>query len=311
MAGPSLRRTGALAAVILALFAGSSAGAEGAQTRVFACEPEWASLARTIGDADVEVFSATTESQDPHHIRARPGLIAQIRHAQLVFCSGAGLEVGWLPILMQRGAAAGVQPGTAGYLMAADHVEVIEKPVVVDRSHGDIHPEGNPHVHLDPRNIPRVARELAQRLAQIDPANADRYQARFAAFGQEWSRLLDAWEARAKPLRGLPVVVHHKSWSYLIRWLGLREVATLEPKPGVPPTASHLQGLLERLRGDPPAAVIRSQIDSPAPAQWLAEKTGVPHIEFPFTVARDAGPGALADLFAGILDRLEKVSTNP
>ena len=142
-----------------------------ADVKVFACEPEWAALAREIGGDKIVAFSATSHRQDPHHIRARPSLISRIRQADLVICSGGGLEIGWLPILMRRGAPVRVQPGQIGHLMAADHVTVLEKPAVVDRSLGDVHPEGNPHVHLDARNIIPLAREVARRLSQIDAAN--------------------------------------------------------------------------------------------------------------------------------------------
>jgi zinc/manganese transport system substrate-binding protein len=219
-----------------------------ADVRVFACEPEWASLAREIGGDKVDAFSATHAGQDPHHIRARPSLIARIRRADLLFCSGGGLEIGWLPVLLQRGASARIQPGRPGYLMATAYVSVLEKPASLDRSLGDIHPEGNPHVHLDARNMIPLARELSHRLAHADSGNGAVFTRRTEAFVRSWEQALSGWKNRAAQLKGMPVIVHHKSWSYLIDWLGLRQVATLELKPGIPPTAGHLNELLNLAR---------------------------------------------------------------
>ena len=276
-----------------------------ADIRVFACEPEWAALAREVGGARIEAFSATHARQDPHHIRARPSLIASMRRSDLLFCSGGGLEVGWLPILLQQGASANLQPGRRGNLMAAEHVAVLEKPAVLDRSLGDIHPEGNPHVHLDARNIVPLARELALRLADSDGANAAAYRKQAEDFAREWARSLAAWEERAKKLKGMPVIAHHKSWAYLFQWLGLKEVATLEPRPGIQPTPGHLADLLRLSRAQPVKAILRTPYDSPEASDWLSARTGIPVLTLPYTVGVDAGPGALRTLFDETISRLE------
>jgi zinc/manganese transport system substrate-binding protein len=277
-----------------------------ADVKVFACEPEWAALAREVGGEKVSAFSATHARQDPHHIRARPSLIARIRRADMVFCSGAGLEVGWLPLLMQRGAKAGVQPGQPGHLMAADLVPKLEKPAVIDRSLGDIHPEGNPHVHLDPRNILRVASELTKRLTRLDRPNAAYYQQKLTQFHARWQADIEDWKRRAARLSGMPVIVHHKSYSYLISWIGLVETGTLEVKPGIPPTASHLNQLLDVARSHRIRAILRTPYDPSTPSEWLSGKTGIPALLLPYTVEKDAKPGALADLFRRTLNLLEK-----
>ena len=282
-----------------------------ADLRVFACEPEWAALARDVGGEKIKAFSATHKMQDPHHIRARPSLIAQIRRADLVFCSGADLEVGWLPLLMQRGARSGVQPATTGYLMAAGHVPVLEKPAVLDRSLGDLHPGGNPHVHLDPRNLAILANELSRRLIQIDPPNTDYYRKRLEVFQREWQSAMDSWQSRVTKLAGLPVIVHHKSYTYLINWIGLKEVTTLEVKPGIPPTASHLNGLLQTARSEKVKAILRTPYDPADASRWLSSKTGVVALTLPYTVDKNAPPGALANLFDRTITLLEQVHAGP
>jgi len=278
-----------------------------ADLRVFACEPEWAALAREVGGEKVDAYSATHARQDPHHIRARPSLIARVRRADLVFCSGAGLEVGWLPLLMQRGAKAGVQPGRLGHLMAADMVKKLEKPTVIDRSLGDVHPEGNPHVHLDPRNILHIARELTARLTKLDPRHAAYYRQRSARFGAEWTAKIDQWRRRISRLSGMRVIVHHKSYSCLVAWIGLVEKGALEVKPGIPPTASHLDVLLNAARSQRVAAILRTPYDPSAPSEWLSGKTGIPAVLLPYTVEKNAKPGMLAELFESTLALLEKV----
>ncbi|MDC0033361.1 zinc ABC transporter substrate-binding protein [Alphaproteobacteria bacterium] len=282
-----------------------------ADLRVFACEPEWAALAKEVGGEHVSVYSATHARQDPHHIRARPSLIAKIRNAKLVFCSGAGLEVGWLPLLMQRGALSIVRPGQTGHLMAASQVPMVEKPSVLDRSLGDIHPDGNPHVHLNPDNILRIAGELGRRLIVLDPPNADYYEKQLAKFQKDWSANIKSWKSRATVISGMPVIVHHKSFSYLVGWVGLAEIGTLEVKPGIPPTASHLNKLTKQARAQHVQAIIRTPYDPAAPSEWLSAKTNIPAIMLPYTVEKDAGPGALAKLFEDTLSLLEKARARP
>lgn len=298
------------AAAALAAAALSPAAAQG-QIRILACEPEWASLAEEIGGSGVVVDSATHGGQDPHHIRARPSLIAKVRRADILFCSGGGLEEGWLPVLMERGARRIVQPGRPGHIMAVDHVEILERPEVVDRSLGHIHPAGNPHVHLDPRNIAILAETLAGRLERMDPERAGAYRQRVASFRARWADAVEGWRRRAAALRGMKVVVHHKAWIYLLRWTGLERVAVLERVSGVPPTASHLAEVLEQARSSGARAILRTPYESEDASEWLSERTGIPVVELPFTVG--GGPGAkdLFSLFDSTLTLLEEAHNRP
>lgn len=272
--------------------------------QVFACEPEWAALAQEVGQNLVTVFSATTAQQDPHQVQARPSLIAKLRNADLVICTGAELEVGWLPMLLLQGANGRVQPGMPGYLMAADEVTKLGVPVQIDRAQGDVHAQGNPHIHTDPRNILPVAAKLAQRLAQIDSVHAETYQKQAQAFAQRWDTALVKWQNRAAPLKGVGVVTHHLYWIYLEAWLGLVDQGTLEPKPGVPPSASHLDGLLTRLKTHPAKMVIRSPYDAPQASAFLADRLNIPQVVLPGTVG---GTPQAHDLFALFDDTLERL----
>ncbi len=279
-----------------------------AALNVFACEPEWAALAKEIGGDDVKVYSATTALQDPHRIEARPSLIAQMRRANLVVCTGADLEVGWLPVLLQNANNAAVQPGRPGYFEAARFVPLLEKPARLDRADGDVHAAGNPHLHTDPRNILRVAEALTARLAEVDPANAAAHRARGQAFAARWRAAIARWESRAAPLNNLPVAVQHKSFSYLLAWLGLREVALLEPKPGVEPSVSHLARVAAQLQTTPAKMVLRAAYQSPRPADWLAQRAGIPALALPYTVGGNERAQDLFGLFDDTLDQLLKAA---
>ncbi len=274
-----------------------------AALRVFACEPEWAALARELGGDTVEAFSATTALQDPHHIEARPSLIAKMRRADLVACTGAGLEAGWLPPLLRTAGNPKVQPGRPGYFEAASAVALLEARGRVDRSEGDVHPHGNPHLHLDARNIARVAAALSARLQQLDPANAAHYAARQADFDRRWQAALVRWEKDAAVLKDMLVVYHHRNWVYLAAWLGLKETGVLEPKPGLPPSAAHLAQLLGRLKAQPARVVLRTPYEDARAGDWLAGRAGLRALVLPYTVGAE-GAGDLFQLFDTTIARL-------
>ncbi|MBI5462590.1 MAG: zinc ABC transporter substrate-binding protein [Gammaproteobacteria bacterium] len=275
-----------------------------AALHVFACEPEWGALAQELGGDKVSVYNATTALQDPHQVQARPSLLAQVRKADLVVCTGAELEIGWLPLLLRQGGNDKVQPGKPGNFAAAESVRALEVPTRLDRSEGDVHPYGNPHIQTDPRNIAKVAQALATRLAEVDAAQATFYAARYQAFATRWQQAIARWEQQAAPLRGMPIVVQHKGWIYLQDWLGFTEVATLEPKPGIPPSSGYLASVLEQLRQQPARMVIRAAYQDAHASDWLSKQTGIAAVELPFPVGGTDGAQDLYGLFDDTLARL-------
>jgi zinc/manganese transport system substrate-binding protein len=289
-----------LAAVLASLSLPAAAG-----LRIFACEPEWAWLAAELGGDAVDVYAATTGLQDVHFIQARPSLISKLRRADLVVCTGADLEAGWLPVLLRQGGNAGVQPGRPGFFEASDYVDMLEVPASVDRSQGDVHPFGNPHIQLDPRNIARVADALAGRMAQLDPADEPGYRARQQAFSERWEAALGEWEARAAALAGMAVVTHHRSWIYLVDWLDLDEVANLEPQPGIEPGAGHLADLLAQIEGRDVRVIIRAAYQSPRASEWLSRRSGILAVVLPHTVGSVAGTDDMYAVFETIITILE------
>jgi zinc/manganese transport system substrate-binding protein len=277
-----------------------------ADLRIFTCEPEWSSLAETLGGDLVKASSATHALQDPHYIQARPSLISQVRRADLVICSGAELEIGWLPKLLGKANNPAVRPGSSGFFEASMHVPRLDVPESVDRAQGDIHPQGNPHVQVNPHNIAVIAQALGERLCKLDPENSGHYQKRTDVFLQKWRAAIERWERQAEPLRGLKVIAHHKSWVYLEDWLGLEVVETLEPVPGVAPTASHLSLLLSEFGGDGEGAdfIIRAPYQSDKASDWLSERTGIPAVMLPLTVGGSEKAQNLFSMFDDILYRL-------
>lgn len=297
----NIRKTLSLAALSLAALAAAPAHAA---LRVFACEPEWGALVRELAGDLADVSVATNALQDPHQIQARPSLIARMRNADLVVCTGAELEVGWLPLLMQQGGNARVQPGQPGYFAAADLVRKLEVPTRLDRAEGDVHAAGNPHIQTDPRNIALVATALGARLQQVDAAHAAQYAQRTQAFSQKWQQAMARWSAQAAPLRGLPVASQHKAFPYLYDWLGMREVVVLEPKPGVEPSASHLQEVLAQHKATPARMVLYAVYQDGRPSEWLGRNANIPVVKLAFTVGGSEKASDLFGLFDDTVARL-------
>ncbi len=288
------------------LAAALAAAASGVQAlTVFTCEPEWAALVRQLAPA-AQVRSATHARQDPHHTEARPSLIAMLRKADLAVCTGAELEAGWLPVLQQRAGNPRVQPGAPGMLEVAGHLTLMNPlPAGAPRT-GDVHVAGNPHAQLDPRRMLQAAAVIARRLEQVDPAGREAYRERLAAFQSAWQARLLQWERRAAPLRGLRVAAQHTTFAYLWDWLGIKQVADLEPRPGVPPTPGHLQRVLDSVRGAPPRALVVSAYQDPRAVQWLAQQLGpgVTVLQLPSTVTEEAPADTLQGLYEHLIDRL-------
>ena len=293
-----------LVGLCIAALVSAAASPALAALNVFACTPEWGALSKEIGGDKVSVYVATNALQDPHRVEARPSLIARARSADLVVCTGAQLEIGWLPLVLTQAGNSKIQVGQPGYFEASTFVPMLEVPTSVDRSQGDVHPGGNPHIHLDPRNIAKVAIALGERMAQLDPADAENYRARNKVFSERWQQAITRWAGEGAPLKGMAVIGYHKNMSYLNAWLGIREVGSLEPKPGLPPTTAHMSELLSRLVTNPAKAVIRSAYNDPRAAEWLSANAKIPVVTLPFTVGGTDKAKDLYGLFDDTIARL-------
>lgn len=275
-----------------------------AALNILATTPEWGALATEIGGDKVSVHVATTAFQDVHHIEAKPSLVSRARNADLVIANGAELEAGWMPILQRESGNRRIQVGTFGYFEAAGNVTLLDVPATIDRSMGDVHAEGNPHVHLDPRNLLKVANALTQRLSEIDSANKPTFEARNKSFQERMLGAITRWESIAAPLKEIPVVVHHQDQRYLLHWLELKEIGSLEAKPGIPPSMGHLTSLLQSLQREPAKLILRGGYNDPKPSNWLGERSKIPVVTLPFTVG---GSKEAKDLFGLFDDTINKL----
>jgi len=266
----------------------------------------WASLAEEVGGDHVDVHSATSAHQDVHYIQARPSLISKLRRADLLICSGADLEIGWLPVLLRKASNAKVQPGQVGHIDISKFVPMLDVPSRVDRSEGDIHPYGNPHIQTDPHNIARVAAVLSQRLQRIDPEEAAYYRDRASAFADRWKKAIARWEERGSSLRGMKIITHHLAWVYMAHWLGIEVVGHLEDKPGIPPTAGHLSDLLAGLEQQSVELIVRATYQSARPSEWLSERSGIQAVVLPHAVGATKEAKDLYSMFDDMVDLLLK-----
>jgi zinc/manganese transport system substrate-binding protein len=271
---------------------------------VFACEPEWAALTQQLAGDKVSIYTATGALQDPHQVQARPSLIAKARSAKLLVCTGAELEIGWMPVVLRESANSAIQPNSDGYFEAAHFVSMLEVPTRLDRADGDVHAMGNPHIQTDARNFLPIAEALSKRLIQLEPANTAYYQQRLATFNQKWHTAITKWEKQAAPLKGVSIIAQHKGFPYLNNWLGLNQVAELEPKPGLEPSAAYLGQVLNELKQHPAKMVLRAAYQDGRPSEWIAERAHVPAVSLPYTVG---GTSLATDLFAMFDDTIQRL----
>ena len=275
-----------------------------ADLKIFATVPEWGALAQELGGDKVKVYTATTGLQDPHRIQARPSLIANARTSNLVVATGAGLEDGWLPTVQRESNNPAIANAQTGYFVASAFVRMRDVPAEVDRTMGDVHAAGNPHIQTDPRNILLIARALSTRMQSLDPENATYYQTQLKHFDQNWQTNLRRWQTQAAPLRGVKVWYQHDGYPYMNAWLGLDQVGVLEPRPGVEPSSRQLAALLQRQQSVQARMVIASAYMNDAPSKWLAEKANIPMVVLPFTVGGNEQVKSLASLYDDTIQRL-------
>lgn len=255
-----------------------------AKVRVVATLPTLAAIAREVGGQDVDVTSLAYPTQDAHFVDARPHLVLQLNKADMLIVNGSNLEIGWLPVLLTGARNSQIQAGGRGYLDASTLVPLKEIPHgQVDRSKGDIHPGGNPHYLTDPRNGGKVAVGIARKLGEIDPANRSAYLRRAQALDQKAAALADRERKRflAIPAERRHVVTYHQSWVYFLDWLGLEEIGTIEPKPGIPPDPPHVSRLLSHMRKVHADAILQEAYYSSRIGKLLSEKAGVPLVVLP------------------------------
>jgi zinc/manganese transport system substrate-binding protein len=253
-----------------------------AKLRVVATVSDLGAIAREVAGAEAEVEVLARPTQDPHFVDAKPSLVLALARADLVLVMGMELEVGWMPVLLTQSRNGKVQPGARGYLDCSTLISPLEVPVQkLDRSMGDIHPGGNPHYTKDPRNAAPLADGIAARMAELQPDQAAAFRAGADRFKRALEAQLQAWGAAFQPFRGTPVVTFHKSWIYFTAWAGLTEVAFIEPKPGIPPSPSHVAAVLQVIRSRKVPLILQEQWYSAAVSEQLARLSGARLVRVP------------------------------
>jgi len=243
------RLSAALMPGLLLLALLSSSLAEAKKLNVVTATTDMAALTQEVGGDKVNVESLAKGYQDPHFVEAKPSFLLKLRQADLLISVGLQLEIGWLPPLITQSGNSKIQVGAAGYLDASQFAEILEIPQgTVTRAEGDVHPLGNPHYWLDPDNGRRIAKGIAAKLADMDPADADYFQQRFQDFDKRLTAAEQKWDAEMKPYRGRKVVTYHRSFPNFAKHFGLNVIGYVEPRPGIPPTPSHTLELIQLMK---------------------------------------------------------------
>jgi zinc/manganese transport system substrate-binding protein len=269
-----------------------------AKLNVVATLPWIGSLAEDIGKDRVKVATLVKPSQDPHYVEAKPSMILEVRRADILMSNGLDLEVGYLPVLVESSRNPKIQPGTPGYLDCSQFITPMERPAQVDRSMGDVHPLGNPHYHLSPQNILKVAEGITEGLSRVDPANAAFYNANLASFQERFKEKEKQWRQRS--LQGKKFLAYHKFFEYLAKEFEFEIIGYVEPKPGIPPSAGHVEKIIELIKKEKPEAILTTSFTGEREAQFLSQKTKVKSIVVP----HDVGATPACEDWFSLMDRV-------
>ena len=286
-------------AIILLIFSLSFA-----QLKVVATYPWIGELTKEIGKERVKLHIIAKGTDDPHFVVPKPSHIAKMRDADLLIVQGASLEIGFLPPLLQQSNNPKIQPNREGFLDLSQFVQIIEKPESVSRAMGDVHPEGNPHYQLDPYNIPVLAKAITDRMCLLDGSSCSYYRANLEDFLKRWDAKLKDWDREFSRLKGTKVISYHKLYNYLLNRYGIVLVGTLEPLPGIPPTAKHVESLVAQAQGT--KSVLQDVYHERKTAQFLAQRINAKVVILPHDVGTVPEAKDLFSLFDEILKRLSQ-----
>jgi zinc/manganese transport system substrate-binding protein len=268
-----------------------------AQLKVAVSYPYIGALVDEIGAAHVEVTVLAKGNWDPHFVVPRPSLIAKLRRSDALIMNGAQLEIGWLPPLIRRASNRAVVPNSSSFLNLSHQVELIQKPQSVDRSQGDVHPDGNPHFHLDPNMIVTLAQSITDFLARLDPGHKQSYEDNLSRFLKEWKAHLKRWDETMKDKKGMKVIQFHDNLAYFIQAYGLKTMGTIEPLPGIPPSSRHTLELINLIKQENICCVLHDVYHSTKTAEFIRAKTGVKLIIMPHDIDALSSIKSLIGLF--------------
>ena len=277
-----------------------------AEIKVVATYPYIASITKEIVKEKAQVDYLASGNLDPHFVVPKPSLSVKLRNADLLIINGAGLEIGWLPPLLNQASNRKINPGSNGFLDLSQYVDLIEKPENVSRAMGDVHPDGNPHFHLDPYNVPIISQVITEKLCKLDSSNCDYYKNNLSDFKKRWNEKLAVWNSKMANLKGVKVYQYHKLFDYFLKRYGIISVDTIEPLPGIPPTAKHLEELILKAKSENVNMILQDVYHPIKPAKYVSEKTGLKIIVLPHDVGAVEEAKDIFSLFDTIVERVNK-----
>ena len=269
----------ALAGVLVA-----PAAAHAQKLRVVTSTTDLRDIASAVGGDRVATTHIAAGYQDPHFVDAKPSFVLQLRKADAFAYVGLDLEVGWMSTLLDGARNRRINRGSPGHIDVSSVIPVLDVRVTADRSQGDVHPRGNPHYWLDPENGKRIAVLFRDRFTQLDPQGASVYAANAARFIARVDSLTRALAPQLAAVRGKPVVGWHTSWRYFQEFTGMNIVGFVEPKPGVPPSPSHLAGLIQQMKRAGVKVIIMEPFYDRKIADFVARNAGAKVLVLPPSV---------------------------
>jgi len=267
--------------------------------------PYIGAITKAIGQDHVKTVVLAQGNWDPHFVVPRPSLISKLRSADALIMNGGQLEIGWLPPLIRRANNAKVQPNAKTFLNLSQYVDMIQKVANVDRSKGDVHPDGNPHFHLDPNNILTIAQTVAAFLISVDSEHKAIYEKNFETFEAMWSKHLKVWDARMQDKKGMKIIQYHDVLAYFNQRYGLQSIATIEPLPGIPPSSRHTLGLIKLINEEHPKFILHDVYHSTKTAEYIRSKTGIKIILMPHDLEAIDSVDTLVALFDYLTEAIQ------
>ena len=278
-----------------------------AKMNVAVSYPYIGALVDEVTKGNVNITVLAKGDWDPHFVVPKPSLISKLRRSDALIMNGAQLEIGWLPPLIRRAANSKVQVNASSFLNLSHQIKMIQIPQSVDRSLGDVHPDGNPHFHLDPHNIVPLAQSITRFMSQLDEQHKEEYEKNLQAFVLRWEKNLIRWDAMMKDKRGIKIIQYHDNFAYFNNAYGLESIATIEPLPGIPPSSRHVIKLISIIKSQKPCCILHDVYHATKTANYLKNKTGIKIIIMPHDIHALDNIESLESLYEYIIKGLHSV----
>ncbi|WP_321778216.1 metal ABC transporter substrate-binding protein [Sulfurimonas sp.] len=268
-----------------------------AQINIAVSYPYIGAITKSIGGEHIKTVVLAKGNWDPHFVVPRPSLISKMRNADALIINGAQLEIGWIPALLRRAGNPKTNVGSESFLNLSHYVELLNKPISVNRAGGDIHPNGNPHFHLDPQNIIVLAKTIEKFLISLDSQHANIYKKNYEKFSTSWQEKMKTWHKKMLNKKGMKVIQFHNNLAYFNKAYGLVNIGTIEPLPGIPPSSRHIIKTIKLIKDEKPCCILHDVYHSTKTAEFISKKTGVKIILMPHDIGALHNTEDLTSLF--------------